>query len=197
MIDTAENVLKYFREKSEGKTEVELFNNPKLSWLFDIWIAAKFGTLFEQYIQDCLVEVDQNDSQKFYDFKLHVNGNVLPFQATGALESERRRGAEYKKGESLFDQDYWKHSAIEPYEYVGRTIERKLKKYAGGASDINLVVYVNLFGFDEDFDDVYQHCKSTVEQFKSVWLFSSNIFGALYESESHYYKNRGWIERQS
>ena len=194
MIDSPKSVLEYFEIKSSELTEERLFNDPKNSWLLDIWIAGKFGFFFDVYIEKCKVEIDVEDSQSYYDFKLHLNETQIPFQATETVETERRRGAEYKKGETLFDQPYWQESSIEPYEYVGRTIKNKLKKYTSGASDINLVVYANLFGFNEEYSDVVQHCKADIEQFKSVWLFSTYVFGALHENERKFYLKDDWIK---
>ena len=197
MIDSPENVLRYFDEKAENVSEQDLFNKPENSWLLDIWVAGKFGSLFNKFIQQCKVEIDEGDSQDYYDFKLHLGNDVVPFQATESLETERRRGKEYKQGESVFDQSYWKESSVEPYEYIAKTIDNKLHRYGKGASDINLVVHVNLFGFKEKYEDVYQHCKASIEQFKSVWLFSTYIFGALYERDEKYYRKNDWIKLQS
>lgn len=197
MIDLPENIKKYYDDQLSEITSVELFSKPNNSWLLDIWVAAKFGELFNQYIEPCLVEVDEKDSQSYYDFRLRIGAETIPFQATEAMEYERRRGAEYKAGESLFDQAYWQKSTVEPYEYVGRAIEKKLKRYGSGASDINLVVYANLFGFDEQFDDVLEYCQESAIKFKSVWLFSSNVFGALYENSELYYPYKDWVWHQS
>jgi hypothetical protein len=194
MIDTPENILKIFKEKSEGISIRDLFNKPKYSWLFDIWIAGRFGDLFGKYIQTCEVEVDDQDQQSYYDFKLHVENIVIPFQATELLETERRRGAEFKRRETIFDQPFWKESSTEPYEYLDSTIKNKLDTYRSGATDINLVVYANLFGFEEEYKVVYDYCKESTEQFNSVWLFSSHVFGALFEKDGKYYKNDCWIK---
>ena len=197
MIGKPEDIQRLFECKADGLSQIDLFNKPEYSWLLDIWIAGEFGHLFNTHIEACDIEVDDQDSQNYYDFKLHLENCVVPFQAAESLESERRRGLEYKEDNSLFHQPYWRESDTEPYEYICRTIDKKYKKYRRGAADINLVIYANLFGFDIDRRVLLSYCNDSASHFKSVWLFSSLIFGALYESDSSYYERNDWIHLQS
>jgi hypothetical protein len=180
-----------YRSKIDGS---EFFNNNDNRWLRDAWIAAQFALSFEKAVEKCTVEIDENDEQELFDFRLHLSNGLFPVQAVEALDQGRRRGKEYKENHSPFDEEYFQRPAGNYNELIRASISHKLEKYRNISKDVNLLVRVNIFGFTCDYVELKENCMDISSGFKSVWIQSGRIFGAIYESEAPKFNSPTWYE---
>lgn len=65
-------------------------------WVREMWCATHFARAYERYICQCLVRIDEEDSQDDVDFELGVDNQWHLFQVAEVMQPDRRRGDEYK-----------------------------------------------------------------------------------------------------
>jgi hypothetical protein len=158
----------------------DLFNKPQYYKLREKWCAAAFGIGYEKYVKPCSVGINDTSQSVEADFFLRTEDITYPFQITEVLEKGRKRGDEYKKYKSgeIIPCNWEKPK--ERISSIKEVIERKVKKYYSGASKLNLLIYVNIFSSDLEYEDILESVILMKDRFYSIWLISNSRICSLF-----------------
>ena len=160
-----------------------LFNDPTYKRLHEKWCAAWLGIGYKKYVDPrCMIDIDDVDEQREYDFFLHSAGSRYPFQICEVLDEDRRRGAEYKAyGRTL--EPSAEIRSRDPTKYaisrIVGTLEKKRNKHYAGMSDLHILLYLNMTARDQAFLRLRSATQIYARSFASVWVFTPKHIGCL------------------
>jgi hypothetical protein len=175
-----EALLTKFRQIRRGVSDREFFRSPKHQKTMEMWCAAHFARAYADFVQPCAVLIDDEDIQTDVDFDLELNGTPYPFQVTEVMEPGRRRGDEYRNGAPVGARaDDIEAGTARGAEWIRAALETKLTKHYAGVERLNLLVYLNFAGRNQQFAHVRAVCAAAAEQFGSVWLLNGNTLGCI------------------
>jgi hypothetical protein len=170
-----EALLAKYRAIRADISSKELFRSPKHQKTMEMWCAAHFARAYARYVRPCAVLIDDVDIQTEVDFDLELDGVVHPFQVTEVMEPGRRRGDEYRNGEPNGTRpDDIESGTTLGALWVRAALEHKLAKSYAGVDKLNLLVYLNFAGRNQQYVDLRSTCAEASEQFASVWLLNGN-----------------------
>lgn len=168
-----------------GISSAKFFNDPgdDAKKMREAFAASKFAVIRAQNDRRCYQLSLVAPGEEFPDFKLKMDGEVLDFEVSEALDPADRRGEKYrevaerdkqgmKPKAELFDPD----DEIErAKKHIERTIVgKKKKKYSVNP---NLLVLVQFPLFDEEdlpTSWMFQSLSTFGSDFKSLWLLWGN-----------------------
>lgn len=170
-----DELLDRYRTIRDATTTEAFFRDPAHKKTQEMWCAAHFARGYEKHYGECFVWISDSDEQTDADFELEVRRVCHPFQITELMQPGRRRGDEYRGGESgkTFLEDWGPGTANGPM-WVREAIERKAKKRYAAARKLDLLVYVNFPAYEQRFDRISKECEEAAKQFASVWLLNGN-----------------------
>lgn len=156
----------------------------------ECWLAASFGIGYSLWAEPC--EISVLSGTGFPDFQLITGTGSFGFENVMILRAGRRLGDEYREIEKVISKgtSYIRHISDEEMTrneeslpgLIRQAIEKKLAKYGGGTSNINLCIYTNLFAPDVQIDKIQNECKGLEVSFASIWLITGIYIATLFNS---------------
>lgn len=201
MLNISKHRAKYDPETLLGKYRVirssipdnEFFRSPKHQKTMEIWCAAHFARAYARYVQPCFVLIDDIDIQTDVDFDLEINGVIHPFQVTEVTEPGRRRGDEYKSGKRSVAYTANIELGTElGAMWIREALEKKLAKRYAEPSKLNMLVYLNYTGRNQQYVELREKCADAAKHFASVWLLNGNTLCCINPNE-HIESWKGWM----
>jgi hypothetical protein len=176
-----EALLAKYRAIRGGISAKEFFRSPKHQKTVEMWCAAHFARAYARYVRPCAVLIDDVDVQTEVDFELELDGMCHPFQATEVMEPGRRRGDEYRNGDPVGsrDDDIESGTALGA-NWVRGGLENKLARGYAGVNKLNLLVYLNFVGRNQEYPYLRGICRDVARQFASVWLLNGNTLCCIH-----------------
>jgi len=186
-------LLGRYRAIREATSTEAFFRDPAHKKTQEMWCAAHFSRGYEKHYGECFVLISDRDEQTDSDFELEERRTRHPFQVTELMEPGRRRGDEYRGGESdrTILED-WSPGTKNGPIWIRRAIERKVKKRYAGARGLNLLVYLNFPAYEQRCDRIAEECEEAAEHFASVWLLNGNAICCIREGSGFEITN-GWL----
>jgi hypothetical protein len=180
-----------------GETTTEaFFRDPAHKKTQEMWCAAHFSRGREKHFGQCFVHISDSDEQTDADFELEVSRDRHRFQITELMQPGRRRGDEYKGGESgKAHLEDWTPGTEHGPTWVREAIEKKANKRYAGARDLNLLVYLNFPAYEQRFDVILRECAEAAQHFASVWLLNGNAICCIREGDG-FDRTNGWLPIQ-
>lgn len=157
--------------RAVNKVDTEtLLVQPGNAFLRDAWVGAGFAEAVR-------AEAVRLVSGQWPDFEVKSSTGIKQFEVVEADDPDRRRGAEYKKGQPRLQHDpveNWAKRAEAAPGWLRLACEKKLTKRYG--SKTNLVIYLPAVGeygtqYDKVISSFAASTSSAKDQFKSVWVF--------------------------
>ena len=186
-------LLERYRAIREATATETFFRDPAHKKTQEMWCAAHFSRGYEKHYGECFVLISDTDEQTESDFELEMNGASHSFQITELMQPGRRRGDEYRWGESgksiLED---WSPGTTNGPTWVREAIERKVRKRYAAAGDLNLLVYLNFPAYEQRFDRIAEECNEAARHFASVWLLNGNAICCIREGNG-FEQTNGWL----
>jgi hypothetical protein len=141
----------------------------------------------------CHILIEDHDEQSDADFKLEAAGTIHPFQITEIQAPGRRRGDEYKQEPLIkVTVEDWTDGTENGARWTRDAIEKKLNRYGGQVSNLNLLVYLNFPAYDQKYYDIRETCADVCLPFASVWLLNGNATACVW-SQSTLSGPEGWF----
>jgi hypothetical protein len=170
-----EVLLTKYRAIRKSISSKEFFRSPKHQKTMEMWCAAHFARAYSRYVRPCAVLIDDVDIQTDVDFELELDGVCHPFQVTEVMEPGRRRGDEYRNGDPVGARgDDIESGAAHGASWIRVGLENKLSRGYAGVSKLNLLVYLNFAGRNQEYVRLRAVCGEVAKQFGSVWLLNGN-----------------------
>jgi hypothetical protein len=149
----------------------DLFLKRQWNYVLEAWAAGEFAELIGK-CNDVMVRLGHRESQP--DFYLVLKGNEMPFELTELLETDRRRGDEYRKTEHKGG----KVILLDPnvtYDELLRQIEVALSKKAKKKYNPkrHILLYSNVLIFQplkSKLFEVYSRTQGFRHEFESIWI---------------------------
>ena len=159
----------------------EFYSNPKHRKTMEIWCAARFGRAYEAHLGPCALWVHDRDEQTDADVALEVNGVRYPFQITEVQKQDRRRGDEYRVGvlSSRTTVEDWDNGREQGPTWFRAAIERKLHRYGGEVSGLNLLVYLNYVAIEQPYFELQNAVAEVAARFLSVRVLNGNALACI------------------
>lgn len=190
---TPDELLAKYREIRESVGPQEFFTAPKHKKTQEFWCAAHFGRHYAHGIGSCHILIEDHDEQSDADFQFEAAGGLHPFQITEVQAPGRRRGDEYKKEASTkATLEDWSDGTENGPRWIREAIEKKLTRYGGRVSHLNLLVYLNFPAYDQQYVDIRETCASVSSPFASVWLLNGNAAACIW-SQTALSGPEGWL----
>ncbi len=190
---TPAELLAKYRKIREEVDPREFFTRPKHKKTQEFWCAAHFGRHYAHGVGPCHIRIEDHDEQTDADFEFEAAGGVHPFQITEVQEPGRRRGDEYKRepmdGAKLED---WSEGTANGPRWIRDAIHKKLNRYGGRVSHLNLLVYLNFPAYDQKYIDIRAACAEQASPFASVWLLNGNAAACIW-SQTALRGPEGWL----
>lgn len=162
----------------------EFFRSPKHQKTMEMWCAAHFARAYALYVHPCAVLIDDVDIQTDVDFDLELDGVTYPFQVTEVMEPGRRRGDEYRDGDSIeVRDDDIELGTLHGAAWVQAALAQKFAKRYAGVDRLNLLAYVNFAGRNQQYVDYCRTCAGVASKFGSVWLLNGNTLCCIHPNE--------------
>lgn len=153
----------------------KFYCSPRMSRIREMWCAANFARAYERHICQCLVRIDEKDSQDDVDFELSVDNQDHLFQVAEVMPPDRRRGDEYKRlAHSPTCLKDWDRGTELGAEWIRAIIQRKLDKKYSREGELNLLLYLNFVEYDLQHVNIRGYCEQVLLHFRSVWLLTGN-----------------------
>lgn len=188
-----DELLEKYRAIREEVDSREFFTRPKHKKTQEIWCAAHFGRHYEHGVGPCHILIEDHDEQTDADFELEVAGDMHPFQITEVQAPGRRRGDEYRREVSTpATVEDWSDGTKNGPQWIRDGIEKKLQRYGGRVSHLNLLVYLNFPAYDQQFKDIRDACADVASPFASVWLLNGNAAACIW-SQTVLFGPEGWL----
>ena len=179
----------------EALSKADLFNNRQHSRKLEAWCAAKFGIGYCNHIEKCSIEIEENDEQREYDFKLHIGSGIEPIQLVEVMDADRRRGLEYREEDLAqgsarllegdgYASDYGLSRIIE-------VLEKKVDKNYADSNELIILLYLNMMAMQVEDEILNENLSDLTENFKQVWLITDRYIGCL---SGHEFQNVGFKE---
>jgi hypothetical protein len=154
----------------------ELFNNPKYQKLREAWCAAMFGLGYSKHVAQCKVAVNDQPIRQDVDFYLRSDSHIWGIQLAEAQKPDRRRGAEYKRGDAKLYRVPFPSDAIDNTEapaWLASVVQKKKAKHYATRSSLNLLLYANFDGPGLRYPDVATALEKYSGDFASIWIVTS------------------------
>jgi hypothetical protein len=154
----------------------ELFNDPKYQKLREAWCAAMFGLGYSKHVACCEVAVNDGPIRQDVDLYLRADSHIWGIQLAEAQKPDRRRGAEYKRGDAKLYQVPFPSDAIDNKEapaWLASAVEKKKAKNYATSASLNLLIYANFGGPGLSYPDVATALAKYAGDFASIWIVSS------------------------
>ncbi len=188
-----DELLAKYRDIRQTVSPREFFSRPKHQKTQEIWCAAHFGRHYAHCLGPCHILIEDHDEQTDADFEFQTAGVVHPFQVTEVQAPGRRRGDEYKREASTkATLEDWSEGTENGPRWIRAGIEKKLQKYGGRVSHLNLLVYLNFPAYDQQYIDIRDACIDVASPFASVWLLNGNAAACL-TSQTALTGPEGWL----
>jgi hypothetical protein len=188
-----DELLAKYREIHDSVSPREFFTRPQHKKTQEFWCAAHFGRHYAHGLGPCHIHIEDHDEQSDADFELEAGGSVHPFQITEVQAPGRRRGDEYKKEASTTATlEDWSDGTENGPRWIREAIEKKLNRYGGRVSHLNLLVYLNFPAYDQQFHDIRETCAAVSSPFASVWLLNGNTAACIW-SQTALSGPEGWL----
>lgn len=140
--------------------------------LREMWCASIFAQGYDRYVAPCMVEVDELDEQRDYDFILHTHGSTHPFQVTEALDEGRKRNYEYRNNiTGLVAGDGFVVSKY-AHQRLASVLDAKIGKNYSNSQELNILVYANFIGNEASWATMVNNLSSQCSHFASVWIIT-------------------------
>jgi hypothetical protein len=168
-------LLAKYRAIRQGISTKEFFRSPKHQKTMEMWCAAHFARAYARYVRPCAVLIDDVDIQTDVDFDLELDGMCHPFQVTEVMEPGRRRGDEYRNGDPVGARaDDIETGTALGANWVRAALENKLARGYAGVNKLNLLVYLNFAGRNQEYVHLRNVCGDAAMRFASAWLLNGN-----------------------
>jgi hypothetical protein len=173
--------------------KVDLFNKRLHSRKLEAWCAAKFGIGYCNHIEKCSIEIEEIDEQREYDFKLHVNSRIELIQLVEVMDSDRKRGLEYRQEDPeqisarLNEGDGYTNSY--GLTRIRDVLSKKVEKHYAESNELIVLLYLNMMAKQVEHEVLKENLSDLTESFKEVWLISDRHIGCL---SGHEFKNEGF-----
>ena len=178
-----DELLTKYRTIRAQITREQFFRSPEHKKTQEMWCAAHFARAYNQHVAPCTALISDKDEQTDADFFLDTGEKTHPFQITERMEPARRRGDEYRWGESEKAQgENWSKGTEHGSAWVRLAIERKLMKKYAGTAELNLLVYLNFAAHEQQYEDMRSECVQLAPQFASVWLLNGNALCCIHQN---------------
>ncbi|ASP49454.1 hypothetical protein [Cognaticolwellia beringensis] len=177
----------------EAIPKVELFNKRLHSRKLEAWCAAKFGVGYCNHVEKCLIEIEEIDEQREYDFKLHVNSRIELIQLVEVMDSGRKRGLEYKQegpeqiSAKLLEGDGYTSSY--GLTRIRDVLGKKVEKHYADSKGLIVLLYLNMMAMQVEHEVLKENLLDLTDNFKEVWLISGKHIGCL---SGHEFKSDGF-----
>jgi len=190
---TPDELLAKYREIHDSVSPREFFTRPQHKKTQEFWCAAHFGRHYAHGLGPCYIHIEDHDEQSDADFGFEAAAGVHPFQITEVQAPGRRRGDEYKKEASTkATLEDWSHGTENGPRWIREAIEKKLNRYGGRVSHLNLLVYLNFPAYDQQYHDIREKCAAVSSPFASVWLLNGNAAACIW-SQTTLSGPQGWL----
>lgn len=188
-----DELLERYRSIRNATTTEAFFRDPAHKKTQEMWCAAHFARGYEKTYGECFVWISDEDEQTDVDFELELNGVRHPFQVTELMEPGRRRGDEYRDGESGKTRlEDWGPGTESGPSWVRDAIERKVRKRYAAAGKLNLLVYANFPAYEQRYDRIAAECDEASKNFASVWLLNGNTICCI-RGGAGFERTKGWL----
>jgi hypothetical protein len=173
--------------------KVDLFNKRLHSRKLEAWCAAKFGIGYCNHIEKCSIEIEEIDEQREYDFKLHVNSRIELIQLVEVMDSDRKRGLEYRQEDPkqisarLNQGDGYTN--LYGLTRIRDVLSKKVEKHYAESNELIVLLYLNMMAKQVEHEVLKESLSDLTENFKEVWLISDKHIGCL---DGHEFKNEGF-----
>jgi hypothetical protein len=149
----------------------------------EMWCACRFATGYAKNFEPCEVEIEEDDEQADYDFKLCIASEALKFQVAEVMEEGLRRGEVYR---DLSEEEIQRRNSGVPRntseelgEQVHAAVERKLAKY-GRSPDLHILLYLNVHAPSAPWALLSTAIEESADSFGSVWAHTQHAMICLY-----------------
>jgi hypothetical protein len=177
----------------EALSKVDLFNKRQHSRKLEAWCAAKFGIGYCNHIEKCSIEIEEIDEQREYDFKLHIGSGIEPVQLVEVMDSDRKRGLEYRQEDPeqisarLLEGDGYTSSY--GLSRIREVLGKKVEKNYADSNELIILLYLNIMAMQVEHEILKESLSDLTENFKQVWLITDKHIGCL---SGHEFKNVGF-----
>lgn len=190
---TPDALLAKYRMIRESVSPCEFFTVPKHNKTQEFWCAAHFGRHYAHGVGPCHILIEDHDAQSDADFEFEAAGGVHQFQITEVQVPGRRRGDEYKREPSnKVTLEDWTDGTENGSRWIREAIEKKLNRYGGRVSHLNLLVYLNFPAYEQQYIDIRETCADVSTPFASVWLLIGNAAACIW-SQTSLSGPEGWL----
>ena len=149
-----------------------------------MWCAARFAVGYMNGVAECVVDIESEDEGREFDFHLCTVGCRYPFQVAEVLDSERRRGDEYRNHFQEEVESLQNERDFEPASYAARRVQEELvakaKKHYAGAEGLHILLYLNVKASSVSWVSLADDAEPQARKFASVWLVTQDLYCCLH-----------------